>query len=462
MLLVCFGIATLFYWHYFKWHSDYLIINIQIFVGSMLFLILTQRRVNRFIGWEYLRVRSFFLILYYSIYCSTRSALITLIRSRLGDIGFLILILCRRADFEINFAYGIIFICFLLIRKTAVYPMSRWLLEAMRAPTPVRSLVHSSTLVASGVWLLSRYEGMLLSGFHSNLLLILRILRVIIRARCAFFYSDTKKIIALSTCKKIRWCYIYIYMGLLEIGILQLVRHGIFKCIMFCLIGDLLIKSSRRQRKRMHFIKRSVGFNFAIVLTSLFIRGSPFLGVYFSKHLFISYIRNRINLLITTCIIIGIRLSFLYTFRLIKVILKLTSSSREGFKKRFYFSIMLLPRTIILNLILTKTFIEERLPGYKESILIKSAILVMRVLGYNLVFKRERSWLSRLSGQDALISISSRIEGSIEKICYSIRVWRWEYFTINYIKNLRKTKKTPGLNYIFICSLMFYLILLAY
>lgn len=95
--------------------------------------------------------------------------------------------------------------CFFLVvfSKSAGYPFIRWLLEAMRAPTPVSSLVHSSTLVAAGVWFVMRYDYLLHFGRSVVIFSIMLLLTVFITGVRRFFFFDLKKIVALSTCNNI-------------------------------------------------------------------------------------------------------------------------------------------------------------------------------------------------------------------------------------------------------------------
>lgn len=101
------------------------------------------------------------MILFYAKGRSLRASLITLFSSRFGDVALFVMLVVR---LELNkggvFLYSYVFLSsFLLVlfTKRASFPFVAWLLEAMRAPTPVSSLVHSSTLVAAGVWFCVRY-----------------------------------------------------------------------------------------------------------------------------------------------------------------------------------------------------------------------------------------------------------------------------------------------------------------
>lgn len=82
----------------------------------------------------------------------------------------------------------------------------------MRAPTPVSSLVHSSTLVAAGVWFLLRYD-FLADSFFLSFLFFICCLTIFISGLSAVFFKDLKKIVALSTCNNVSWCLLFYTLG---------------------------------------------------------------------------------------------------------------------------------------------------------------------------------------------------------------------------------------------------------
>nr|YP_001974733.1 NADH dehydrogenase subunit 5 [Gyrodactylus derjavinoides]ABX59346.1 NADH dehydrogenase subunit 5 [Gyrodactylus derjavinoides] len=461
MLLACFSIAGIFYWHYFSWHSDYLIVNIQGFVLSMVYLILSSNVVSSFIGWELLGISSFFLILYYSIYYSSRAASVTVLSSRLGDVGFFLFIFCVIEDcFTSINVTCCLFISLLLISKSAVFPLTSWLLEAMRAPTPVSSLVHSSTLVAAGIVLICRYEVYLVNGSYSYIFLILCLCTVSLSAAAAFFYSDTKKIIALSTCNNISWCYIYLYNGMVELCLVQLFCHGVFKCMLFCLIGDFLVNSNNSQNKSMHYYCSSSSYSILINLICLFISGAPFLGVYFSKHLFISYSSELESISILILVLVALSMSFLYTFRLLNVINIELNSSSNGFNNLFYTGVNLLPVLLLINSVISNNLLEDYLPSTIVTVLVNTLIILMSGLGYSLCYSNTSRWSSSLYGQDFFIYDLTYITSIINDVGYTSWIFRWEASLVTILGEAR-SERTSGLSVLLIISLMFYLFIIV-
>lgn len=162
----------------------------------------------------------------------------------------------------------------------------------MRAPTPVSALVHSSTLVAAGVWFFSRYRSELEAEDEIIYVIISisSLISIFTRGICALFYRDLKKIVALSTCNKMSWCLVFIVLGDEDLAVYQLISHGICKCLLFILVGDVM--SSRKSSQSYLMIYPGIlgylrRYILVFVLT-LGLRGLPFLGIYYTKHLFFS------------------------------------------------------------------------------------------------------------------------------------------------------------------------------
>ena len=137
-----------------------------VFVSSMLILISRSRFINLIVGWDGLGIRSYFLVIYFDNYKTNTSGLVTVISNRLGDVFIIfrgvLLFIETRSWFYKNTSISIIpwlivFIILAAITKRAIFPYCVWLPEAMAAPTPVSSLVHSRTLVTAGVFLILRF-----------------------------------------------------------------------------------------------------------------------------------------------------------------------------------------------------------------------------------------------------------------------------------------------------------------
>jgi NADH-ubiquinone oxidoreductase chain 5 len=162
------------------------------FVVSMLFLIFRPNIIILLLGWDGLGLTSFLLVIYYMRFSSSVAGIVTFLTNRLGDVFFLycIVFMFFLGDWDfysekLSFLLLSLFLIGSFITKRAQVPFSSWLPIAIAAPTPVSSLVHSSTLVTAGVFLLIRFNEVIMSS--SIFLLILRGLTLIISGIMANF-----------------------------------------------------------------------------------------------------------------------------------------------------------------------------------------------------------------------------------------------------------------------------------
>lgn len=127
------------------------------FVGSMVLLIFLGTLYGTLIGWDGLGITSFLLVLYYKNRKSLGSRLITALTNRVGDAFLLVLLGLSLYPAGVTHL-GLVLLLAIAMTKSAQYPFRRWLPSAIAAPTPVRALVHSSTLVTAGIYLLLRFN----------------------------------------------------------------------------------------------------------------------------------------------------------------------------------------------------------------------------------------------------------------------------------------------------------------
>lgn len=332
MLGVCFGYAYFYTKHYFSGEISGYHLNriICLFVMVMALLVLTGDFLRTLVFWEYLGVVRFFLILFYMNYLSLRASVITLVSSRFGDVS-LFLIIATGLFLNINTVFLSVLLFFIIFTKRARFPFVSWLLEAMRAPTPVSSLVHSSTLVAAGVWFRIRYDMFL---FMSDCLFYLCILMItiFITGLCCFFFLDLKKIVALSTCKNIAWCIVYLVFGDVSLSLFQLLRHGVSKCLLFMLVGDVMSGSGGSQARNCVYRSQLYGNLglFGLFSVILGLSGAPFIGVFFTKHFLLSTFKVSLNITVFWFLRFCVFLSYFYSFRLCRVLCNINVSLPLG------------------------------------------------------------------------------------------------------------------------------------
>jgi len=167
-------------------------------------------------------------------------------------------------------------------------PFSAWLPAAIAAPTPVSSLVHSSTLVTAGVYLLLRFNHFL-SAPLNKLLFIMGTMTMIMARVSALFESDIKKIIALSTLRQLGLIMSGVGIEILELSLFHLLTHAFFKAIMFIAVGSIIHSNNGIQDLRITAVRgETLGPSLGFLLVSNFrLMGLPYMGGFYSKDLLI-------------------------------------------------------------------------------------------------------------------------------------------------------------------------------
>lgn len=205
------------------------------------------------------------------------------------------------------------------ITKSAQIPFSYWLPQAIAAPTPVSSLVHSSTLVTAGVYLIIRFNFYICRSGINYILMILSILTRLIAGVIANFEYDLKKIIALSTLRQLGLIMVTLGIGLVDIAFYHLVIHALFKSLLFLCSGIIIHQILNNQDIRFYgglneFIPLVM---IRFLIARLALCGAPFLAGFYSKDLLVeSFNLNKINLLMSVIIILSLVITVRYTFRL--------------------------------------------------------------------------------------------------------------------------------------------------
>jgi len=202
------------------------------------------------------------------------------------------------------------------ITKSAQIPFSAWLPAAMAAPTPVSALVHSSTLVTAGVYLLIRFNHLLGTNFY---LFFLGCFTMFMSGLGANFEMDLKKIIALSTLSQLGVMMLILSLGFIELAFFHLLAHALFKSLLFLCAGVYIHGAGDCQD-----IRYLGGVINIIPVSSLFFSccslslcGFPFLSGFYSKDLILEiYIIRSINLMILIIIVMGTFFTVTYSIRL--------------------------------------------------------------------------------------------------------------------------------------------------
>lgn len=299
-----------------------------LFVISIFFIVFRLNLVSIILGWDGLGVISYILVIYYKNEKSRRSGIITALRNRVGDAALLLRVACfleiGRWNYifmnYINRRWVYWLIVLAAITKRAQIPFSAWLPAAIAAPTPVRALVHSSTLVTAGVYLLIRFRDLFKSLIVMNLLIYLGMITTVIARIVALFEVDFKKVVALSTLSQLGIIITTLSFGFANLAFIHLLTHAVFKALLFICSGKVIHNISGYQD-----IRKIGGLFFNLPVTSILINlsrfalcGVPFLSGFYSKDLIIENILILDNFFfnyVIFTIIVGLSAS--YSFRLV-------------------------------------------------------------------------------------------------------------------------------------------------
>jgi len=306
-------------------------IIVLLFIISINILILIPNIICLLIGWDGLGATSFILIIYYNNSRSLRAGILTIIVNRLGDVFLLIsirIILNNGSWLPIYYlvdnrlcSYQWIGILIAAMTKSAQIPYSSWLPAAIAAPTPVSALVHSSTLVTAGIFILYRFNLIINnSKVIQSIILICGILTIIVAGISAIYEIDIKKVIALSTLSQLGLIVIPLSIKIPILRFFHMLTHAIFKALLFIASGVFISQSNHNQDLRLY----GVSYNFipvtssAILISSLALIGIPFIRGYYSKHAIILWSSLAfINVFIYIILFFIILLTSFYSFRII-------------------------------------------------------------------------------------------------------------------------------------------------
>lgn len=286
------------------------------------------------LGWDGLGITSYLLVRYYQNIKSTNSATITILINRIGDVALIFCItLVTPSQIYLNcqnIRYTAIrLIVLAAIVKRAQFPFRVWLPAAIAAPTPVSSLVHSSTLVTAGVFILIRYNNLLTNKF---IIIYLRIGIV-----TTFFSSyrnygefNIKKIVALSTIRQLGIMFIFIGFNMTIIAFFHLIIHAFFKRTIFILAG-IFLHSSFGNLDIRYLNSNYIRYPFVLstfTIGNLCLIGIPLFSGFFSKDLSIELsISYNKSIIIISILLISILITIFYSIKLITIIRGFTKNS---------------------------------------------------------------------------------------------------------------------------------------
>nr|YP_010875377.1 NADH dehydrogenase subunit 5 [Balta curvirostris]WGW15124.1 NADH dehydrogenase subunit 5 [Balta curvirostris] len=304
---------------------------VLLFVLSMMMLIISPNMVSILLGWDGLGLISYCLVIYYQNVKSNNAGMLTALSNRIGDV-FLLFTIAWMLNFGswnyifyldfYKFDYDMMIILLMVIMasltKSAQIPYSSWLPAAMAAPTPVSALVHSSTLVTAGVYLLIRFS-ISFNNYFCSFLLFICGMTMFMSGLGANFEYDLKSIIALSTLSQLGLMMSILALGYSDLAFFHLLMHALFKALLFMCAGVYIHCMMNSQDIRyMGNLSFQMPFTSSCLMISNFsLCGIPFLAGFYSKDLMLEMMSvSYLNFFSYLLFYISTGLTVCYSFRL--------------------------------------------------------------------------------------------------------------------------------------------------
>nr|QZZ18280.1 NADH dehydrogenase subunit 5 [Empoasca serrata] len=369
-----------------SYSSNRFLFIVLLFIFSMMLMIISPNIISILLGWDGLGLVSYCLVIFYNSLKSYLAGMLTCLVNRLGDIGLIISVGWLSCYGSWNFMFYLNYYntyMFMLIiissfTKSAQIPFSMWLPAAMAAPTPVSALVHSSTLVTAGVYLLIRFFNKI--QFNNMWFLTISLMTMIMSSFCAIYEFDLKKIIALSTLSQLGLMMVSLFLGLRDMAFFHLCTHAMFKSLLFLCAGIFIYHMSDNQDIR------SMGPTCMIMpyssscfcISNITLCGMPFMSGFYSKDLIAEmYSCNSFNLLVYMVFYASLSLTVIYTLRLM------------------FYSLMYNNKSNNLNL-----FLESKN-------LMKTSIIILSL--NSILFGCYTSWMINLNSELIIMSFDIKI-----------------------------------------------------